>query len=269
MTVGIIGGSGFKHLIEEGREVTLKSPFGKVEALISELNGVQVIFILRHGFKTHVPPHLVNYKAIIYSLRRNNAFKVISLCAVGSINPFMKPGDIVLLDQFIDFTKARKYTFYESKAVHVDMTNPYSRELRRILIENARRLSIKVWEKATYVCTEGPRFETKAEIEMFRILGGDVVGMTSVPEAVLARELGLSYASIAVVSNLAAGLQDTITQEEVFRVVSKSIPTVRKLLHFSLPEIESAKRDEECLMVEENVKLLLKELESSSSSTQV
>ncbi len=253
MTVGLIGGTGFEALLREGERVKIKTPYGEVLGVEGRANGVYVIFIPRHGFKHEVPPHKVNYRANMYAFRKRGALKVISTCAAGSINPIMKPGELVIIDQFIDFTKARSYTYYDDRAVHVDFTEPYSPILRRILIKNAKKLGLKIWERGCYVCTEGPRFETKAEIMMFRLLGADVVGMTNVPEVILARELGISYATVVIISNFAAGIQKEVSHEEVYEVVKAKEKAVRELIYASLPEIERAERDKICAKMDKTV----------------
>jgi 5'-methylthioadenosine phosphorylase len=153
----------------------------------------------------------------------------------------MRPGELVLLDQFIDFTKRRSMTFYEGgkgKVVHVDVTQPYCPELRGILSRMSRGLKLKLHPRATYGCTEGPRFETAAEIKALRKLGCDLVGMTNVPECVLARELELCYAAVAVVSNFAAGISKVkLTHAEVAEVMKKNIARVQKLIFAAVPKI--------------------------------
>jgi 5'-methylthioadenosine phosphorylase len=157
----------------------------------------------------------------------------------------MRPGDLVLLDQFVDFTKRRPMTFYEGGkggVVHVDVTEPYCPELRRILRETARALKIKLHPRATYGCMEGPRFETAAEIQALRRLGCHLVGMTNVPECILARELELCYAAIAVVTNFAAGISKTkLTHEEVAELMAKNIERVKSLIFTAVPQIPEAR----------------------------
>ena len=248
--IGLIGGSGFEELLEERKPEIIKTPYGLVEAYEGRVRDVSVLFIPRHGRKHEFPPHRVNYRANIFALRRKGVLKVVSTSAVGAINPDLKPGDLVLPDQFLDFTKGRPYTFYDDLVVHVDVSRPYSSKLRSILEGAARRLGLKVRNGATYVATEGPRFETPAEISAYRLLGGDIVGMTGIPEVILARELGLCYATIAIVTNYAAGLQERLSQEEVFEVTKRAESSVKELLEESAKEIDECERDEDCKLMD-------------------
>ena len=157
--------------------------------------------------------------------------RIIAINAVGAINRDFKPSDIVLPHDFIDFTKSRNATFYDDSPVtHIDVSQPYCPEIRKLLADNAKRAGLHVWDKAVLVCTEGPRFETRAEIEMFRRLGCDVVGMTSIPEAVLARELEMCYAPFCFVSNMAAGFQEMLMPFEVSKVSAQIMPKLEQAL---------------------------------------
>ena len=154
-----------------------------------------------------------------------------AVSAVGAINRDFKPGDIVIPHDFVDLTKLRSTTFYdEAPVTHVDVSQPYCPEIRRLLTENAGNVGLSVWDRAVLACTEGPRFETPAEIEMLRRLGCDVVGMTGIPEVVLARELEICYATVCFVSNMAAGMQERLTPLEVSKVSEKIMPNVEQTL---------------------------------------
>jgi len=259
VVVGIIGGTGFEEILRKGVRKVIKTPFGEIESAEGEVNGCKVLFIPRHGFRHQYPPHKVKYKANIFALRQKGVLKAVGISAAGAINPQMKPGDIVIVDQFLDYTKGREYTFYDEElVVHVDMTNPYSPSIRRVLIETAKKLGLRVWEEGTYVCTEGPRFETKAEIAMFRLLGGDVVGMTNIPEVILAREMGISYATIVLVTNFAAGIQPEVTQEEVIEIAKKKEKEIITLLREAIPKIEELEREEICAKMDEIVEKFMR-----------
>ena len=199
--------------------MTVETPFGNVEAAVGQLAGRELVFLNRHGPDHVLPPHLVNYRANIWALREFGVRKIIATAAVGSLAKRFRLGDLVFPDQFLDFTKSRLQTFYEGGSqgvLHVDMTEPYCGDVRRVMTAAAQQLGITVQDGACYVCTEGPRFETPAEIRMFQQLGGELVGMTSVPEVVLARELGMCYAAIGMVTNEAAGISgQPITHAEV------------------------------------------------------
>ena len=173
----------------------------------------------------------MNYQANIYALYQLGVERIVATNATGAINLDFKPGDIVIPHDFADFTKLRSVTFYnEAPVTHIDVSQPYCPEVRASLIEAAERYEKRVWGKGVLVCTEGPRYETPAEIRMFRRLGCDVVGMTGVPEAVLARELGMCYASICFVSNMAAGVRRRLTTKEVVEVAREKMSTLQQIL---------------------------------------
>jgi len=242
MKVGIIGGSGFYCLdLDHPATIEVRTPYGKVTVEEGLLAGKPVVFLARHGKKHEVPPHLVNYRANLWALKKRGVERVIGICACGSLNPSMTPGELVLFQQFLDFTKGRPSTFFEGGkrgVAHVDMTSPYCPELRTILFKTARELRLPIHKSATYACTEGPRFETPAEIKMLRILGADVVGMTGVPECVLARELELCYAGIGIVTNFAAGFsRRKLTHEEVLEQVSSMAQRLAKLLSLTIQKL--------------------------------
>lgn len=256
--IAIIGGSGIyqPEIVKKAKEVKVETPYGMVLPLLGEVEGHEVYFLSRHGNKHAMPPHRVNYQANIWGLKALGVEAVIATAAVGSLNPEMKPGDCVLVDQFIDFTKNRRQTFFdggENGVVHMDMTEPYCPALRKTLAVAAREVAARpgaefgVYEKGVYVCTEGPRFETPAEIKAYALLGGDVVGMTSCPEVVLAREAGICYATIAMVTNLAAGIAGKIlTHEEVLEVVAKNNDKIWAILQKTLEKVEETYMPETC-----------------------
>ncbi len=227
MDVAIIGGTGVYDpgLLTDLRELQVETEYGSVVATAGRFGELEAVFLQRHGKGHSVPPHRVNYRANIWALRELGVRWVMATTAVGSFNPECAPGDLVVIDQFIDFTRDRPYTFYdggERGVVHTDVSDPYCSEVRSLLIESAAQEGIEVHTSGTYVCTEGPRFETPAEIRMFQRWRADVGGMTNVPGAVLAREAGLCYAVVSLVSNWAAGIQKTpLTHEEHLRVMDE------------------------------------------------
>lgn len=249
--IAIIGGSGLYTILEKPRHEVLETPFGFTPQIeIGTIEGVEVAFLPRHatpGKKEtghHVPPHLVNFRANIYGLRMLGVERIISSNSCGAINLEMSPGSFVVLDQFIDMTKGREGTFYDGKTpikvwqeeppvkkvVHIDVTQPFCTELRGALTDSCRQTGVFHFSKGTYICTGGPRFETPAEIEAFRGLGADVVGMTLIPEGVLARELSMCYASLGLVTNWGAGISKTkITLREVLEISKKNIEKVREV----------------------------------------
>jgi 5'-methylthioinosine phosphorylase len=210
--LAIIGGTGLtslKNLEIERREV-MHTPYGEPSGALTygSLCGTEVVFLARHGYGHTIPPHMVNYRANLWSLRNKGISKVISVCSVGGIREDVKPGSIIIPDQIIDYTWSREHTLFEkdlSKVVHIDFTEPYCRDMREILIEAAAKAGVEVILSGTYGANQGPRLETAAEIDRMERDGCDMVGMTGMPEAALARELDLCYAACAVCANHAAG----------------------------------------------------------------
>ena len=245
MTVAIIGGTGLTRL--QGLEIThrevVHTPYGEPSGPITHgvLHGREVLFLARHGYGHTIPPHKVNYRANLWALRHLEVEQVIAVAAVGGITASMAPGRIVFPDQVIDYTWSRHHTFFEHDLVHVthiDFTQPYDQDLRRQMVDSADRAELEVILGGTYGATQGPRLETAAEIRRLARDGCDVVGMTGMPEAALARELGLAYATCAVVANWAAGLGDeTITMEDIERNLVVGMENVRALLGALIPDL--------------------------------
>lgn len=226
--VGIITGTGVTERFDLSRQKTVRTRFGRANVFFHE--GGDYVILPRHGAAHKSPPHGINYRANIAALAQLGVRDVIATSAVGSMNQRFRVGEIGVMEQFLDFTKRRKSTFFENKVVHTDMTYPYSGRLNLELSSAAKRIGLELREHLVYVCAEGPRFETAAEIRMYKTLGGDVVGMTGVPEVVLANEMRLEYASIAMATNWAAGMQAKVSHEEVLRVMKKSGKTVKELI---------------------------------------
>ncbi len=228
MKVGVIGGTGVHGCIPLSgeRHVSVKTPYGDAFMKQGTVSGVETVLLYRHGEGHTVPPHKVNYRANIWALWWLGVERVIGTAACGSLNPAMSPGDIVVVDQFIDFTRSRPATFFEgggAGVVHTDVTEPYCAGVRKALIKSAGESCVRVHPSGCYVCTEGPRFETRAEIRAFSLLGGDLVGMTNVPEVVLAREAGICYGLVAVVTNFAAGIAGgELSHEEVLQAMAEA-----------------------------------------------
>ncbi len=219
--IGIIGGTGVYEIVTRGDEIdkkVLKTPYGNSpEVSLFKLHGKDVAFMPRHTKGHSKPPHMVNYRANVYAMKKLGVDRIIATNAVGSLEKSVKPGDFLIPHDFIDFTKLRNGTFYDDRTVHIDVTEPYCSNMRKIITSSG-----DVVEGGVYVCTEGPRFETPAEIQMFRMLGGTVVGMTGIPEVVLARELEMCYASICTVSNYATSISPTnLTIDEVFEIMDR------------------------------------------------
>ncbi len=234
-SLGVIAGTGFYALdaLENPEEVTVNTAFGNAKAVIGGLHGRATVFLARHGADHSVPPHMVNYLANIQALVDLGVSEVLSVNVVGGIG--LDCGDLAVVDDFLDFTKTRPVTFFDGSTadgvVHTDMTEPYDPYLRSVLIEAAGALGIAVEKSGIYAAYEGPRFETRAEIRMAQAMGATVVGMTGVPEVVLAKEKGLPFASLCLVANPAAGLGPEITIDEVMAVVAAGAQTVANIVN--------------------------------------
>ena len=216
--IGIIGGSGVYEITSKADSTvkkTINTDYGDVEVSILDIFGKKVAFIPRHASGHSIPPHKINFRANIDALKNAGVTHIIATNSVGSMNTSMPPGSFVIPDDFLDFTENREKTFYEDRVVHIDVTQPYCPNLRDMLAKSG-----DVILGGTYVCTQGPRFETPAEIKMFKLLGGDLVGMTGLPEVVLAREREMCYNSICIVSNYASGISENeLTIDEVFEML--------------------------------------------------
>ena len=212
----IIGGSGLAKLsaLETPRRQVMRTPYGEPSGALTfgRLAGADVVFLARHGYGHTLAPHEINYRANVWALRELKVEGVISVATVGGIRPDLGPGTLVLPDQIIDYTHSRKSTFFEGSempVIHVDFTEPYTPALRAELLAAAAACGEPLVDGGIYACSQGPRLETAAEIERIARDGGDMVGMTGMPEAALAREAELAYAAIGVVVNHAAGRGDS------------------------------------------------------------
>lgn len=243
MKVAIIGGTGVydPRILTGVRELNAATPYGEITVSAGTYQGQEIAFLARHGKGHTVPPHMINYRANMWGLAALGVERVLTTTAVGSLNPDMKPGDFVLIDQFIDFTKTRPSTYFDGSdghVVHLDYTEPYCPEVRAAIRNAASENGTHLHYGGCYVCTEGPRFESKAEILAYQRLGGDLVGMTNVPEVVLARELGMCYVTISMVTNYAAGISsEPLTHQEVLDVMAANGDQLKALLMSALPQI--------------------------------
>lgn len=226
--IGIITGTGVTDHFDLGRPRTVRTHYGK--ATVYQRQDGRYVVIPRHGAAHKSPPHGINYRANIAAFEQLGVKEIIATSAVGSMNPGFRVGEVGLIEQFLDFTKRRQTTFFERKVVHTDMTQPYSWHLNLELSVAAKKMGLELHPHLVYVCAEGPRFETAAEIKMYKILGGDVVGMTGVPEVVLANEMKMRYASVVIATNWAAGMQSKVSHEEVVKVMRRSGKLVKQLI---------------------------------------
>lgn len=207
--------------------------YGPASLYRFSLKGNDFLFVPRHGAGHELPPHRVNFQANLRALKDLGVHSIIATSAVGSISGKLAPGEMGLVDQFIDLSK-RHVTFFDERPEHVDMTRPYDPELQKDLLSAAEGLGERLATGLVYVSVDGPRYETAAEIRMFGVMGGDVVGMTGAPEAILANELGVRYASIVVATNLAAGLQQKVSHSEVVEAIASVSPRLRRVIEGAL-----------------------------------
>ncbi len=252
--IGVFGGSGFYSFAEsEGkvREVEVKTPFGAPsdKIAIAEINGRKVAFLPRHGKHHRFPPHVINYRANLWAFKELGVQRIIAPTAAGSLQPEIKPGQFVVVDQFVDRTSGRKDTFYDEKPVtHVSTANPYCEELRKLAVGSVKKCGIAVHDHGTVVVIQGPRFSTKAESRWFSRNGWQVINMTQYPEVALARELEMCYVNIALITDYDAGLEGQVapvTGDEVVRVFKENNENLKKVLFDLIPRIPQ-KRDCEC-----------------------
>ena len=234
--IAIIGGTGIysPEALQGFEERIIATPYGQALCNIGELAGNQVIFITRHGVGHKTAPHKVNYRANIWALRSLGTEEIFATTAVGSLNPAMKAGHFVVCSNVLDFTKSRINTFYDTPergVVHVDFSYPYCPCVRERVIRCLEKLDIPFHKEGVYVATEGPRFESAAEIKAYAMLGGDLVGMTNMPECILAREAEMCYSTCSIVTNMAAGISPTpLSHMEVVEAMGKSINNMNKLI---------------------------------------
>jgi 5'-methylthioinosine phosphorylase len=238
--LAIIGGSGLTELasIEVTRKQIVRTPYGEPSGPLTfgRIGAGEVVFLARHGYGHTLAPHEINYRANLWALREKGATRILAICTVGGITPAMGAGTLAIPDQIIDYTWGRPSTYFEGAeqpVVHVDFTLPYCEATRRMLAEAAADAGVAVVQRGTYAAVQGPRLETAAEITRFERDGADLVGMTGMPEAALARELGIPYAALAVVANAAAGRgasAQSISVEEISAVLREAMGRVRRVV---------------------------------------
>lgn len=200
--------------LAESRTIRVPTPWGEAPVTIGELGKRRVAGIMRYGPRRELASHRINYRANLWALRELGVQRIVSQNAIGSVNPMLQPGDIVIPDDFIDLTKSRPLTLFDSDTswVRIDMTDPFCSEVRRALVASTRDVFGRSQDGGTFICVEGPRFETPAEIRMYSRWGADIIGTPLVPEVVLAREAGMCFASVAAVINHGAGLAPAVVQ---------------------------------------------------------
>ncbi|MDF0643328.1 MAG: S-methyl-5'-thioadenosine phosphorylase [Nitrospira sp.] len=249
--IGIIGGSGLYDMEGLGhvKEVAVRTPFGSPSdaVILGELDGIRIAFLSRHGRGHTFSPSEINYRANVYALKSLGVRRLISVSAVGSMKESIKPGHVVFPDQFIDLTKRRASTFFEGGAVaHVAFGEPICRSLASHLSAAARSVGATVHDGGTYVCIEGPQFSTKAESHLYRQWGVSVIGMTNLPEAKLAREAELCYATVALATDYDCWheTEEPVTVEAILATLRQNVALAKRLLRVS---VQSAAAGDECL----------------------
>ena len=256
--IGVIGGSGFYSFLDDVTEVPVDTPYGQPSdsLFLGELAGRRVAFLPRHGRKHHLPPHLINYRANLWALRAAGVRQVLAPCAVGGLRPEYGPGTLLIPDQLVDRTKARTQTYFDGEprqdgtvpnVVHVAFADPYCEQGRQASLAAARAQDWEPVDGGTLCVVEGPRFSTRAESRWHAAQGWSVVGMTGHPEAVLARELGLCYSSLTLVTDLDAGAEsgEGVSHEEVMRVFGENVDRLRGVLFDAVGRLP-AERDCVC-----------------------
>ncbi|MER7662625.1 MULTISPECIES: S-methyl-5'-thioadenosine phosphorylase [unclassified Streptomyces] len=257
--IGVIGGSGFYSFLEDVTEVEVDTPYGSPSdsLFLGEVAGRKVAFLPRHGRGHHLPPHRINYRANLWALRSVGARQVLGPCAVGGLRPDYGPGTLLVPDQLVDRTKAREQTYFDGlplpdgsipNVVHTTFADPYCPAGRAVALKAARGREWEPVDGGTLVVIEGPRFSTRAESKWFASAGWSVVGMTGHPEAVLAREMGLCYTSLALVTDLDAGAEtgEGVSHTEVLRVFGENVGRLREVLFDAVGALP-ANEDRDCL----------------------
>ena len=238
--LAFIGGTGFdlrgaNSPFSEARDEIVKTRFGVAHVTRAKLDGKPVVFLHRHArpddpARKDVPPHKINYRANIAALKMSGATAILASTAVGGLRREWAPGTLVCLDNLLDLTTNRDKTFFDERAVHVDVTQPYCQNLRELLLQKAEAETMELVDGGVYGCADGPRFETAAEIRVYQKWGVDVIGMTGAPECTLAREAEICYAGVSIVTNLAAGISPhPLTHREVTREMQAALPKLAQL----------------------------------------
>ena len=248
--IAVVGGSGFYEFLEDAEEVAVDTPFGAPSdpITVGEVAGRRVAFLPRHGRDHRFPPHKIPYRANLWALRSIGVRRVLAPNAVGSLTHLSGPGTLAFPDQLVDRTRTREQTYYDQGACHVPFADPYCPSVRIVAIATAREQGWVPVSSGTLVVIEGPRFSTRAESQWFAAQGWTLVGMTGHPEAVLARELALCYAPLALVTDLDAGLDEGegVTQAEVFEVFAANVKRLRDLVATIIAALPADREDDLC-----------------------
>jgi 5'-methylthioadenosine phosphorylase len=242
--VGVFGGSGFYSFLENVEEVEVDTPFGEPSGplALGEVGGRRVAFLPRHGRKHQHPPHVVPYRANVWAMKELGVTRIVGPCAAGSLQPHVKPGHFVVCDQLVDWTKGRRDTFYDGpETTHIGFADPYCPEMRELALKEGRDLGIDLHERGTVVCVQGPRFSTRAESDLFRGQGWEVINMTQYPEALLAREVEICYLNVSLITDYDVGVEgedvEPVSHELVIKVFNENLSKLRDLLFRLVPSL--------------------------------
>lgn len=238
MRIGILSGHHMLDLMKNPDDIKVHTPYGDIVLRVSTLGKHEVFFVQRHGEFANLPPHRVNHLGNIHALAVSHVSNVFSVGTVGSMQKAIRPGDFVIPHDFIDATKSRPVTFFDDQRVHVDMTEPFCPSLRELMVKTCRNLKdVTVQDHGVYLVTEGPRLETAAEIRLYSKVA-DIVGMTLAPEVILAREKGMCFASLCLVCNMAAGLQQRLKANEITAIYKKKEPLISNILRLTIQSLD-------------------------------
>lgn len=241
--IGIIGGSGLDDpkILENYVEIEVDTPYGKPSSPLTtgKLNGIDVVFLSRHGKNHSIMPTKIPYRANMWALKEQGCTHILATTACGSLRENIKPGDFIFPDQFIDNTKQRPLTFFEDKVIHTPMADPFCQNLRKLFISSAQALGFSFHEKGTIITIEGPRFSTRAESQLYRLWGADIINMSTVPEVTLARELGICYQAIAMATDYDSWKDNEapVTFDMVMQRMAQNSENIKKLILDIVPKI--------------------------------
>lgn len=240
--IGIIGGTGVydPEIIEDAKEMKIYTPFGRTSSPISigYFKNKKVAFLSRHGHQHQIPPHRIPFRANIWAFKELGVKRIISPSAVGSLKEDYKPSEFVIVDQFIDRTKSRNDTFYEGGQVcHVSTADPFCPELKEIIFKTSQEIKVPTHKGGTYICIQGPRFSTRAESQLFRSWGVEVIGMTLYPEVVLAREAQICFVNLSMITDYDVWAEKPVSTEEIMKTMSLNLVNLKKVIMNTIPKI--------------------------------
>jgi 5'-methylthioadenosine phosphorylase len=242
--IGVFGGSGFYAFLDDVEEVPVETPYGPTSApvAVGQVAGRRVAFLPRHGRKHELPPHRVPYRANVWAMKELGVGRIVGPSAAGSLQPHVKPGEFVVCDQLVDRTWGRADTYYDGpETTHIGFADPYCPDMRQVAVEHGREMGIGLHDRGTVVVVQGPRFSTRAESDLYRGQGWEVINMTQYPEAVLARELEVCYLNISLITDYDVGVVgedvEAVSHEMVIRVFNENVARLRDLLFAIVPAL--------------------------------